>query len=838
MPDRDQTVDGLTSPYGEDMEQDYLPAMSYFSEGGEVDDEEDDDEEGRPLAIPMRPVYRASGSPPRGEQAVRREDPLVSGSARMLRNITGEARSLQSVETPFLGSLGRGVQNVSEFVSAPFGYENPPARMLLELLGVPATGRAMEDVAQGLPLTRGKGQATQLRPDTAEALINVAPLAPVAAKAGAKLATKGAKKALQELGPTAAGMAESLAARTGAGPMYAVKPSGGNFMPTGFDSKLDQYLEEVVQGLSKAEGLAGKDAKTVADFIRTKGRKYFTTDFGTPDDPFRTALTEGRLGVYGKDKNLFRDYALDAVREGRPTAIEDLERVYDEATKLKGIVYNKPEGRGFTTSNRVEAEQRQALEEAGVPPEHINTGSLYPYSSEELAKSSFNPARQRLGELLKAMEELPPELQADFIRGVGQTIPGAQSTLYAATKEQPIYDLSQTPAMDFLKPTNVAEDIVSIVAAGSLKDLERMTFPDAVIRGAQNMRLKRDWQTVIETAKEGKKIPKEIYVKGTEPATGTGIPLRVGENLQWVRILTPDAVELEGAAMRHSVGDYKYKDVYNLGGKEGFKSERARVYSLRNDKGVPQVTVEMEALPDGGGLRVTRQIQGKFNSEPNEEQKRAIFQLFDELNPQSIESATYSSTRTGDRLENDTKVNWGDLYNQYKSYKEGTQGFAGGGIVKKAAQALTKMGAKEGQVAGKELTTLQDAYTSFGDSVRDRAAQMKQQMDAMEFKYKPGQRVFTADSAKKNKPPYTIKSKRLSGDMIVRDPKTLKAVRDPETGKAKRTPYEPGYLIREENGPDDWAEYVLPESAIKGSIDEFSKGGRVSKKLPGKRKYI
>jgi hypothetical protein len=83
-----------------------------------------------------------------------------------------------------------------------------------------------------------------------------------------------------------------------------------------------------------------------------------------------------------------------------------------------------------------------------------------------------------------------------------------------------------------------------------------------------------------------------------------------------------------------------------------------------------------------------------------------------------------------------------------------------------------------------------------------------------------------------------IKSKRLYGDMIVRDPKTLKAVRDPETGKAKRTPYEPGYLIREERGPDDWAEYVLPESAIKGSIDEFSKGGRVSKKLPGKRKYI
>jgi hypothetical protein len=829
MPDRDQTVDGLTSPYGEDMEQDYLPAMSYFSEGGEVDDEEDDDD--RPLAIPMRPVYRASGSPPRGEQAVRREDPLVSGSARMLRNITGEARSLQSVETPFLGSLGRGVQNVSEFVSAPFGYENPPARMLLELLGVPATGRAMEDVAQGLPLTRGKGQATQLRPDTAEALINVAPLAPVVAKTGAKLATKGAKKALQELGPTAASMAESLAARTGAGPMYALKPSGGNFMPAGFDSRLDQYIDEIVKNLSSTEGLAGKDAKEVADFIRTKGRKYFTTDYGSPNDPFRTALAEGRLGVYAEDQKLFRDYLLDAAREGRPTALEDLERIYDATTGLKGLVYGAPDNKGFAISRRVEEAQRKALEAAGVSPENINVPNIYPYSSKELLEARYNPARMKMGELLKAMEELPPELHADFIRGVGQTDPAAQSLLYAAKKEQPIYDLASSPDLNFLDPKNVAEDVVSIVAAGSLKDLQRMTFPEAVIRGAQNMRFKRDWQTVIQTARDGKTVPKEVYFKDTSPV------YEIDKNQQWVRIMSPDAVELEGAAMRHSVGDYKYKDSYGHGGKEGFKSGRARIYSLRNEKGVPKVTVQTEFTDDG--LDIT-QVKSKFNSAPTKEEQRAVFELFDTLGPRKITSETYRYDRAGNSLDEADRptVNWGDLYNQYKSYKEGTQGFAGGGIVKKAAQALTKMGAKESQVAGKELTTLQDTYTSLGDRINERVAKAQQQMDAMEFKYKPGQRVFTADSAKKNKPPYIIKSKRLYGDQPVTDPKTLKTIRDPETGKAKRTPYEPGYLVRDEKGPGGWVEYLLPESAIKGSIDEFSKGGRVSKKLPGKRKYI
>jgi hypothetical protein len=64
-----------------------------------------------------------------------------------------------------------------------------------------------------------------------------------------------------------------------------------------------------------------------------------------------------------------------------------------------------------------------------------------------------------------------------------------------------------------------------------------------------------------------------------------------------------------------------------------------------------------------------------------------------------------------------------------------------------------------------------------------------------------------------------------------------KVIKDPKTGKTQRTPYEPGYLVRYEKG-DDWSEFVLPESAIKGSVDEFAKGGRVGKKLPGKRKYI
>jgi hypothetical protein len=164
-------------------------------------------------------------------------------------------------------------------------------------------------------------------------------------------------------------------------------------------------------------------------------------------------------------------------------------------------------------------------------------------------------------------------------------------------------------------------------------------------------------------------------------------------------------------------------------------------------------------------------------------------------------------------------------------------GFAKGGTADKMKQVLKKMGADESKVASKDLTTLQDVHTSLGDRIRERAAKMQQQMDAMKFKYAPGQRVFTEGSAKKNWLPYEIKQKRLAGGNPVRETPISKASRDPETGEVLREPIEPGYLVRHDHGDGTFSEYVLPESAIKGSIDEFAKGG-LAKKIRELRQKI
>ena len=155
---------------------------------------------------------------------------------------------------------------------------------------------------------------------------------------------------------------------------------------------------------------------------------------------------------------------------------------------------------------------------------------------------------------------------------------------------------------------------------------------------------------------------------------------------------------------------------------------------------------------------------------------------------------------------------------------------AGGAL--KAMQAISKAAKSAGQeapvLANKNLTTLQDFHTSLGDEVRRRALEAQKQMDSWNYKYEPGQYVFTEHGAKNNLPPLKILERSRTGNAIMRedmnDPLSKKII-DPETGRAKRTPYEPGYRVRREIGPDDWSEFVIPETAIKGDVGMAHGGG-------------
>lgn len=76
------------------------------------------------------------------------------------------------------GLLSSGLSYLNQGISQPFGYQNPPGAMLVDLLGLPALQRTIERMSYGEPLTTGSGMTTRPRPDTLEAALAVAPLLP------------------------------------------------------------------------------------------------------------------------------------------------------------------------------------------------------------------------------------------------------------------------------------------------------------------------------------------------------------------------------------------------------------------------------------------------------------------------------------------------------------------------------------------------------------------------------------------------------------------------------------------------------------------------------------
>ena len=157
--------------------------------------------------------------------------------------------------------------------------------------------------------------------------------------------------------------------------------------------------------------------------------------------------------------------------------------------------------------------------------------------------------------------------------------------------------------------------------------------------------------------------------------------------------------------------------------------------------------------------------------------------------------------------------------------------YARGGWAK-AAKAIQKAAQEAGMAkpatAEKDLTTLQDFHTSLGDRIRMEAELARKQMEGFDYKYDKGQRVFTKDSAAKNRAPYEILERTRVGNVPMREDMNnilSKKIIDPATGKVKRTPYEPGYRVRSNQGEDSH-EFIIPASAILGDVD-MARGGRV-----------
>lgn len=101
-------------------------------------------------------------------------------------------------QNPIMGLLAERLKQAQQFAAKPFGYQNPPAEMLLNLLGIPAVQQTAERLAYGEPLTTGRGMTTRPRPEAVEAALTVAPVAGLLGKATKGLPVGASIKSLDD----------------------------------------------------------------------------------------------------------------------------------------------------------------------------------------------------------------------------------------------------------------------------------------------------------------------------------------------------------------------------------------------------------------------------------------------------------------------------------------------------------------------------------------------------------------------------------------------------------------------------------------------------------------
>jgi hypothetical protein len=427
---------------------------------------------------------------------------------------------------------------------------------------------------------------------------------------------------------------------TGGGLGGVIKPKGGVFPKAQTGSGIDNYLQRVQETLARdaAGDLTIGQIKTINKFIEDKGRKYLTTTYGTGDDVLKEALFQGRMPALGTDKKTFREYMLREARSGNPEALQDFERLYDVRAGINPYV---------VTPSRYEAAEeirdtasRQMLEK--MKQEGVQ---------EELIEGPFI----RKVETESMLKDYSPEYQKDLARnlmnrelGLNRPVDVTDETLIRAAQEGEVfYDLPVIPSLDFLDVRNLAKSLSTL----NPDKLNNMSFAEAVVQGTKNTKLQRDWDEVIKKVEGNKSIPKELYDIGTENIRP------MGED-RWVRLTTAQAVQLEGAAMHHSVGGYAKKGEYGVGGLDALLSGKAQVFSLRGKDGRPRITIEAQKNEDG--TLIVRQVKGDFNGVPEPQDQERVVEFLKGLPIDKIQPDSYTRSATGEDLPERVRIDWSD----------------------------------------------------------------------------------------------------------------------------------------------------------------------------------
>jgi hypothetical protein len=546
-----------------------------------------------------------------------------------------DANLSPTVKSPIAKTIGKVAKGVHEFVSKPFGYENPPGKFISELFGIPAIGRTAENIAYGTPITTGSGQTLSLSPDTAEAALTVLPSAPLAGKLAVKAAPAVGKVA-KASAPYAGKLAQEYAEKTQMGfplQMNVMKPKGGNWLSGATEKLTDPFKYKYAGGKStqetldemnrvyNPEALALMSEETrqsvtrhlpqlqreavLEKWVDQKLGKYIKNEMATPEDPIRLGIerraveAEALKELNNKKLAKMQSDIDRAKAAGKDTTLSEndlaaaKEKFDDEYTIASRGLYHKtaPEG-GWTGDNVWEPETvlsrrvKEGFPERGMGKTPASTAweieadaEIRPFTAEDLISS---PSSSNVIQENPFLSKIDPKSKvysfSDNALDVGLEFRHMIDEVKAA----------MDPASNLPKSLRI-----------SPKDLEKMTVDDvSALSGKISawrdvQKTKADLQLANNPAVHTfKEYPPENNPKGVswrQIKRPEGMPDDEAE--KYVR----EATKYEGDIMRHCVG--------GAGHCEPLLNGEVEIYSLRDAKGEPHVTIEVSKPDIESGIR-------------------------------------------------------------------------------------------------------------------------------------------------------------------------------------------------------------------------------------------
>lgn len=328
-------------------------------------------------------------------------------------------------------------------------------------------------------------------------------------------------------------------------PLEAVKEKGGNWGGV----QLGLYINDV-------SDLQRRRPETKA-WANKQLKRYIKTYLGTAEDPMLQVERELPAPWHFASEN---DLEIGLAKYGapaqarrhlRPVMTED----YDPGSAADAFHRQKTGRRTRTTWERL----ADGLAEYQPNVGDVTNDVLMLTGLEEPGVDSIDDALRVLGDE-EALRMAGDHRAADDVHWLKP-----HRWLDKLDPSTRVHDLSVSPGDD---PLGLSHLLDYLDQTGyTQQQMERVTFPDAVRATAR-------WSKELAKKRE----TPEFMLEGTAPVK------QYEDGFQWVDVLSPEALRAEGDAMGHCVGGYC----------DSVKDGSARILSLRDAKGRPHVTVEVD----------------------------------------------------------------------------------------------------------------------------------------------------------------------------------------------------------------------------------------------------